>query len=96
MKVTVEFLSLPLLTKLVGGKSIEVDFDGNTLGELIEHLCRRYGQNFRQFVYDRESGGLEPSLRLLLNGQEWLDRNQLDRRLQPGDRLSLMMLVGGG
>lgn len=95
MKVTVEFLSLPVLARLAGAKELEVDFPGCTVGDLLEYLCRRFGEKFRDFITDGR-GGLEPTLRVMLNKSQWLGEDRLRRELSPGDRVSFMMMVGGG
>ena len=46
MAVTVEFLSLPIVTKILGSKTIEIDFTGQTVEELILEITQTYGGNF--------------------------------------------------
>ncbi len=95
MKVVVEFLSLPKVTSVVGRKSISVDFPGQTVADLVEHIAQRYGPKVRGFLLD-ESGQLDMYFRVLLNGKEWVKPEEMDRHLQEGDNLRIMMLVGGG
>lgn len=94
MKVTVEFLSLPNVVKIVGGRTIEIEFAGWTPADLISELATRYGPKLSKFLLD-ESGRLDMSFQVVLNG-EWLPREQLDRTLKNGDHLAIVMLVGGG
>ena len=95
MKITVEFLSLPKLTRIFGKKSIEFDFPGRTIAELIEYLARTGGPEAGRFLLD-ESGRFDMHFRLLLNEQEWITSETMDRQLAEGDKLRIMMLVGGG
>jgi molybdopterin converting factor small subunit len=94
MKIAVEFLSLPNLAKMAGGKTITVDFSGRTAGDLLHELASKYGAGFRKFLFD-ESGRLDMSLAMTVN-KEWVRQNQMDKALQEGDRVSIMMLVAGG
>lgn len=95
MKVTVEFLSLPNLAKMVGARFLEVDFPGGTAAELVRHLAGERAGRLRDFLLG-EDGELDATLRVVLNRREWLRRDQLDRPLQEGDRVAIAMLVGGG
>ena len=94
-EVIVEFLSLPNVVKLVGSKSITLDFRGQTVDELVRDVAGRYGKKVQSFLLD-ESGRLDTHFRVVLNKKEWLKRDQLDRTLIEGDRVTIGMLVGGG
>ncbi len=95
MKISVEFLSLPKVTRIVGRKTVSIEFPGQTVADLIEHIANRYGPKVREFLLD-ESGKLDMHFRALLNGKDWLAPEEMDRRLHEGDSLRIMMLVGGG
>jgi molybdopterin converting factor small subunit len=95
MRVTVEFLSLPIVTKAVGAKQISVDLAGRTVHDLVEELGRRYGPRVRDFLLDDE-GRLDLPFRVQLNRAEWLYRDDLHHVLANGDHVAIMMLVGGG
>jgi len=95
MKITVEFLSLPNVVKIVGGKALDVELRGRTVSDLVNELVGRFGPKLGAFLLD-ESGALDMVFRVVLNQGEWLPREQLDRTLQDGDRVALTMLVGGG
>ena len=96
MNITIEFLSLPKLSKIVGGKSITFHFNGQTVDDLLTELVNRYGSEMRNFLLD-ESGKLDAILKILLNKKEWIHRDQTKNKiLKDGDRVTLMLLVGGG
>lgn len=97
MKVTVEFLSLPTITKIVGGKSLTLNSldDTVSINDLIKKLTNRYGEKVGSFLLD-ESGKLDMTLKCHLNREEWIPGDQLDRPLKDGDLVTIMMLVGGG
>lgn len=95
MKVTVEFLSLPNVAKQVGGKSVSHEFSGGSIQKLIGEVAGKYGKKVGDFLLD-ESGRLAADFRVVLNKQEWLNHDQLDRELNDGDIVTIAMLVGGG
>jgi MoaD family protein len=94
MKVNLKIF-LPALPEVIGRKELEVEFAGETIGDLIEHLVARYGRKARQALYD-EKGELDPVVQVLLNGKEWVTHDQLDTALQDGDNVMLMMMLAGG
>lgn len=95
MKVTVEFLSLPVLTRAIGSKSLDLDFKGRTIDDLLKEIADRYGPDVRRFLFD-DAGRLDMALRVHLNRKEWIYQDQTDRALNDGDHVVIMMLVGGG
>jgi MoaD family protein len=94
MKVHLKIL-LPVLPEAIGRKELEVEFAGETVNDLIDHLVARYGRKARQALYD-EKGQLDPVVQVLLNGEEWVTHDRLDRILQDGDSVVLMLMLAGG
>jgi MoaD family protein len=86
---------LPVLPEAIGRKELEVEFAGETVSDLIEHLVARYGRKARQALYD-EKGKLDPVVQVLLNGKEWVTHDRLDTLLQDGDSVMLMIMMAGG
>jgi MoaD family protein len=94
MRVHLKIL-LPPLSDVVGRKDLEMEFAGQTVNDLIEHLVARYGRRARQALYD-EKGQLDPVVQVLLNGREWITHDRLDTPLQDGDNVVLMIMMAGG
>jgi len=94
MRVHLKIL-LPVLPEAIGRKELGVEFPGETINDLIEHLIRRYGRKARQALYD-EKGQLDPVVQVLLNGKEWITHDRLDTALQDGDSVVLMIMMAGG
>jgi sulfur carrier protein ThiS len=95
MKITVEFLSLPNVVKKVGSKTVSLNISGTTVEDLIRELGAKYGKDVRQFLLD-ETGQLDMSFAVAINKEELIHRDQLNRALQDGDHVAIMMLVAGG
>ena len=94
MKVNLKVL-LPKLPEVIGRKELQVEFSGETINDLIEHLIAQYGRRAKQALYDK-TGKLDPVIQVLLNGETWVTQDQLDTVLQDGDSLILMMMMAGG
>jgi molybdopterin converting factor small subunit len=95
MKITVEFLSLPNVVKMIGNKSIVLDFSGTTVNDLVRELAGKYGGDVKKFLLD-ETGNLDMCLGLTLNKQEWIRHDQMDKPLQNGDLVTILILAAGG
>lgn len=94
MKVHLKIL-LPVLPEAMGCKELQVEFAGDTINDLIEHLIARYGRKARQALYDR-NGQLDPVVQILLNGEQWVTHDRLDTVLHDGDNLMLALMLAGG
>ena len=94
MKVNLRIFP-PKLPEVIGRKELEVEFAGSTIQDLIDHLVARYGRKAEQALFD-EKGELGPVVQVLLNGEAWITRDQLDTALQDGDSVVFMMMMGGG
>ncbi len=95
MKVTLKILALPMLSQAVGAKEVAIDFEGETVNDLIEDLVQRFGPKAKQALYD-EKGELDLMIQILLNEKEWVTRDRLDTPLKEGDTLAFMFLAAGG
>jgi molybdopterin converting factor small subunit len=94
MKVNLKIF-LPTLPEVIGGKELEVEFAGETVNDLVDHLIAKYGRAAKQALCD-EKGNLDPMIQVLLNGEAWITGDQLDAALENGDDLVLMMMMAGG
>ena len=97
MRVTVEFLSLPVITRIIGKKSLSLNFpgDSSTINDILNKITDIYGEKVGSFLLG-EAGKLDMTLKIHLNREEWIPGDQLDRTLRDGDLVTIMMLVGGG
>jgi len=94
MKVNLKIF-LPVLPEAIGRRELEVEFEGETVSDLFEHLAAHYGREARQALYS-ERGEPDPVIQVLLNGQEWVPHDRLDTALHDGDHVVLMMMMAGG
>ena len=95
MKIQVESLGLPTLSKLIG-KMSEQEMNDGPLSDLVSHIVRRHGPNARKVLLDPE-GQLDMSIQVMINDEGFLPRDEYSKRmLKDGDRVKFMLLVGGG
>ena len=95
MKIQVESLGLPTLSKLIGKKT-ELEMDDGTLADLIDHIVNRSGREARKILLDH-TGELDMTIQVMLNEEGFVPRNELAQRtLKDGDTVKIMLLVGGG
>lgn len=66
-----------------------------TLAELIDALCRKYGSQFSRWISTAEEG--EASLCIvLINGQDYRSLNGLQTRLKEDDTITFFPPIAGG
>jgi len=95
MKIIVESLGLPTLSALIGRK-VEMELTAATTVDLIDRLVARFGPKARQILLDAE-GRLDMAIQVMVNDEGFLPRDEwTTRKLKDGDRIRLMLLVGGG
>ena len=95
MKVQVESLGLPTLSKLIGRKT-ELEMADGTVADLITHIVNRQGQQARKILLD-EKGELDMAIQVMVNDEGFVPRDEYSRRsLKEGDQVKIMLLVGGG
>ena len=95
MKIQIESLGLPTLSKLIGKKS-QLEMADGTVADVISHIVDRIGQPARKILLD-PSGQLDLSIQVMVNDEGFLPRNKYTQRiLKDGDSVKFMLLVGGG
>lgn len=95
MKVTLKIFGFPGLKKTLGGQEVEIEFEGKTARDLITRLIKTHGHEVEKSLMDNNKR-LNPSVRLLKNGYQWLTEEDLDTNIMDGDVVVLALLVTGG
>ena len=95
MKIQVESLGLPTLSKLIGRKT-ELEIADGTVTDLITHIVDRHGQRARKILLD-QTGELDMTIQMMVNDEGFVPREEYSRRpVKGGDVVKIMLLVGGG
>jgi molybdopterin converting factor small subunit len=95
VKVELRLMALPALARALGGKKVEVEFAGETVADLVNHLVERYGKAARDALLDEE-GDLDSIIQILINEKQWITHHDLEVPLKDGDSVIFMLLVVGG
>jgi sulfur carrier protein ThiS len=97
VKIEVESMGLPTLSKLIGKKTnVELNKEAATVKDLVSFLVKNHGKKMNQILLDSK-GELDLTIQVMINEEGFLARNQYARReLREGDRVKFMLLVGGG
>jgi sulfur carrier protein ThiS len=95
MKIQIESLGLPTLSKLLG-KTSQVKMADGTLADIVSHIVNRMGQPARKILLDK-TGQLDLSIQVMVNDESFLPRDEYSQRvLKDGDKVKFLLLVGGG
>lgn len=95
MIITVENLSLPTLSRIIG-KTCRVEIPGGAVKDLIDRLIQQYGNRVSEILLDSK-GELDLVIQVMINDQGFVPREEIKTRpLQDGDQVKFLLLVGGG
>ena len=95
MKIQIESIGLPTLSKLIG-KTTRIDLADGTVADVISHIVDRNGQPARKVLLDQK-GNLDLAIQVMVNDEGFLRRDEYSTRsLKDGDKVKFMLLVGGG
>ena len=95
MKIQVESIGLPTLSKLIG-KTSQLEMPDGTLADVVSHIVDRLGPPARKILLDQE-GHLDLAIQVMVNDEGFLPRIEYSERiLKDGDTVKFMLLVGGG
>lgn len=68
-----------------------------TLVQLIKHLQEKYGEEFRELVWEKKKEGeLHKMLSIIINGRSFRYEGFLDTILKEGDDISFIYIFFGG
>ena len=95
MKIQIESLGLPTLSKLIGKKT-QLEMADGTLSDLVARIVERKGPQAGKILLDPE-GRLDMAIQVMINDEGFLPRSEYSQRiLKDGDAVKFMLLVGGG
>jgi len=95
LKIQIESLGLPTLSKLIG-KTSQLEIADGTVADLVVHIVDRHGRQARKILLD-QTGQLDLAIQVMVNDESFLPRSEYSQRfLKDGDAVKFMLLVGGG
>ena len=97
MNITVKFIGLPDLQKLIGGQEIQIEIKGDSFGALLEQLVETYGKPIKEILLaEKKKNQVSLLIQVLRNEEHWIERVDSDCLLREGDTITFMMMVAGG
>ena len=95
MKIQIESIGPPTLSKLIGKKT-QFEMPDGTVADLVAHIVNRNGSPARKILLD-QTGQLDLAIQVMVNDEGFLPRNEYAQRpLKDGDSVKFMLLIGGG
>lgn len=96
MKVMVEYLGY--IKQVLNAEQTEplTLQDKAKIRDLLVLLAEKHGEPFRKAIYDPGDAEIKPHHILAINGIILNQQDNLDTKLQNGDRISVMPVVTGG
>lgn len=89
-KISVRIKLYSQLKEIAGQSNFEITLDEKDDVEgLIEELCKMYGSEFRETIYDEDKN---LQVNCLLNGKF----ASLNTEINDGDRIAFLVVAGGG
>jgi sulfur carrier protein ThiS len=95
LKIQIESLGLPTLSKVIGRKT-QWEMENGTVADLVKDIVDRHGRKMHKILLD-QAGTLDLAIQVMLNDEGFLPREEFSKRLlKDGDSVKFMLLVGGG
>jgi sulfur carrier protein ThiS len=91
MKVRAKLCGIPTIERLSKYENeIQLEFDGSTVKDLIQHLLSEIEPQQRNLVVD-EKGEISSVLTILINGKIVSESNRYNKQLRGGDFIELVL-----
>jgi len=92
----VKVKSFSVIRDVLGAEIIEIDVNKpETVGGLFEELVHRYGQPFKEKIWDPNTGQMAPFL-IKLNESIIRSTSDIDHKIKNGDEIAIIFPIGGG
>ncbi len=87
-------LASPIATATCGEREIELEYEG-TLAGLFEVVAQRYGNGFRQRIFD-DTGSLKRFVNVYVNGEDARYLRGLETAIPRDATVDLLPAIAGG
>jgi len=92
----VKVRTFSVIRDVLGADLVEIEVDApETVGGLFSTLVQRYGERFKNMIWDSDTGQMDPFL-LVLNGAMIRSTVDMDKKITDGDEIAIIFPVGGG
>jgi len=92
----VKVKSFSVIRDVLGAEVVAVDVkEPATVGRLFDELVHRYGQPFKEKIWDPNTGQIAPFL-IKLNESMIRSTNDMEHEIKNGDEIAIIFPIGGG
>ncbi len=92
----VKVKTFSVIRDVLGADVVEIEVNGSeTVGEIFNALVDLYGEAFREKIWDKSTGKMEPFL-MRLNDDIISSTFDMDKKIKDGDEVAIIFPVGGG
>lgn len=92
----VKVKSFSVIRDVLDSEVVEIDVnEPETVGGLFDELVRRYGQAFKEKIWDPNTGQIAPFL-IKLNESLIRSTSDMDYKIRNGDEIAIIFPIGGG
>lgn len=95
MKIKVRYFTT--LRELAGTEEEELEMeDRGILAKLIKKVSSKYGEEAFEYLHDKSTGKIDPSIKILVNGVDVRHLQGIETKLEDGDVVAVIPPIGGG
>jgi molybdopterin synthase sulfur carrier subunit len=84
--------------KIIGGKAVlKIDIEKATIKDVLKDLSKKFGQDFKEVIFDPKTQEISSHIRILVNGRHYQYLpDRLNTELKEGDEVALFPPIAGG